>query len=519
VEKHQKIWEIIPKVAVNDSYSLSLVYTPGVGRVSLEIAENPEKSFELTNRANSIALIFDNPEENMFKKAAFLNKTSGIDAYPLVLSNCSPEDIAKIIINLEPTFGGFILSGVQEEKKLKITEILNKENFSLPVYDDNILKLSNDFWIASSSTSSPPRNDSPLSLEEKSVELHRKEKGVIKTFCNPDAENITDEIKTDIIAIISDGSAVLGLGNIGAEAALPVMEGKSVLFKTLGDVNAMPVCLKTQDTDELIDIITKISPVLSGINLEDISAPRCFEIEKALIEKLDIPVFHDDQHGTAVVVLAGFINALKLTGKKAEDIKVVVNGAGAGAIAVSKLLISYGVENIILCDRTGAIYKSRTEGMNFFKQEMANITNPNQEKGQLSDVIENADFFIGLSAGNVVSSEMVKSMANKSVVFALANPVPEIMPDEALKAGAFIVATGRSDYKNQVNNSLAFPGIFRGVLDSGAKKITEEMKISASCAIANLVGVDDLNPEYIIPHALDLRVAPAVAKAVKEAVK
>ncbi|MEI8389496.1 MAG: NADP-dependent malic enzyme [bacterium] len=380
-----------------------------------------------------------------------------------------------------------------------------------------------------------PAETEKLSLEEKSVELHKRAKGVIKIENNFNNENISDETKRiseeisknpdaayqltpkgNLVAVISDGSAVLGLGNIGAEAALPVMEGKSVLFKTLGDVDAMPICLKTQNTDELIKIISKLSPILGGINLEDISAPRCFEIENALIEKLNIPVFHDDQHGTAVVVLAGFINSLKLVGKKAEEIKVVVNGAGAGATAVAKLLLNYGVKNLILCDRTGAIYNGRTEGMNFFKQEMAEITNPCKEKGLFKDVIKNADFFIGLSSGNIVNQEMIKSMAKKAVVFALANPIPEIMPEEALKAGAFIVATGRSDYKNQVNNSLAFPGIFRGVLDVRAEKITDEMKISAAHAIANLIQEHELNSEYIIPHALDLKVPPAVAKAVAE---
>ena len=554
INKYQGNWHIVPKVTVKDSYSLSLVYTPGVGRVSMEIAENIEKSFELTNRENSVAVIgvsgrqFQKENTDSFSeipfivaKAALYNKFSGIDAYPLLLESSETLEIAEIIINLAPTFAGFVLTGISANYSAEIKELLKKEKFNLPVVDDleddkkTAMLLRSLIGEKTTENIELPAETEKLSLEEKSVELHKRAKGVIKIENNFNNQNISDETnriaeeisknwdaayqltpKGNLVAVISDGSAVLGLGNIGAEAALPVMEGKSVLFKTLGDVDAMPICLKTQNTEELIKIISKLSPILGGINLEDISAPRCFEIEKALIEKLNIPVFHDDQHGTAVVVLAGFINSLKLVGKKVEEIKVVVNGAGAGATAVAKLLLNYGVKNLILCDRTGAIYNGRTEGMNFFKQEMAEITNPHKEKGLFKDVIKNADFFIGLSSGKIVNQEMIKSMAKKAVVFALANPVPEIMPEEALKAGAFIVATGRSDYKNQVNNSLAFPGIFRGVLDVRAEKITDEMKISAAYAIANLIQEHELNPEYIIPHALDLKVPPAVAKAVAE---
>ena len=564
-KKYRGFWEISPKIAIKDSYALSLVYTPGVGKVSIEIAENPEKSFELTNRANSVAVISANLETGSLSKipvvemkAVLYNKFAGIDAYPLVLETSDATEIAEIIINLAPSFAGFVLTGFSEDKQSQIKELLAKDNFSLPVVFDSNNDKNNDKKTAMLLRSRLGEADCEqrlkeelcfsempfmasnqgtenLSLGEKSVELHKRARGVIKTACKVNLDNIFDETrkvseeiiknpdaayeltpKGNLVAVISDGSAVLGLGNIGAEAAMPVMEGKSVLFKTLGGIDAMPICLKTQNTEELINLISKISPILGGINLEDISAPRCFEIEKALIEKLDIPVFHDDQHGTAVVVLAGFINALKLTGKKVEEVKVAVNGAGAGATAVSKLLLNYGVKNLILCDRTGAIFDGRIEGMNPFKREMAEITNPDKEKGMLKDVIKNADFFIGLSAANVVNREMIKSMAKKAVIFALANPVPEIMPEDALEAGAFIVATGRSDYKNQVNNSLAFPGIFRGTLDVRAEKIIDEMKISAAHAIANLIEEHELNPEYIIPHALDLRVPPTVAKAVAE---
>lgn len=502
-KKCKSLWEVSSKIEVADSYSLSLVYTPGVGAVSTKIAEDPKESFELTNRANSYAVILNNSSKKV-------KLPTGIDAYPFILNVSNPEEIAKIIINLAPTFSGFMLEGFSIIQEVEIKKILEKKQFSLPVFF-KIQEIEGHHYIQ------PDFSNLSLegSIEEKSIELHRKAKGVIETTYS-EAPIDFSTIKHNLIAIVSDGSAVLGLGNIGAEAALPVMEGKSVLFKTLGNVNAIPICLKTQNTAEIIKIITKISPILGGINLEDISAPRCFEIENALIEKLNIPVFHDDQHGTAVVVLAAFINALKLTEKKAKDIKVVVNGAGAGAIAVSKLLIQYGVKNLILCDRTGAIFDGRIEGMNPFKEQIAKITNPKKEMGQLTDIIKEADFFIGLSAGNVVSGEMIESMAEIPVVFALANPVPEIMPEEAIAAGAYIVATGRSDFNNQVNNSLAFPGIFRGVLDCGAKKITNVMKINAAKAIAGLISEKELSPKYIIPHALDVNVPIAVAKAVMQ---
>jgi malate dehydrogenase (oxaloacetate-decarboxylating) len=526
-EQNTMFLEIIPKVQVKDSYSLSLVYTPGVGTVSSEIADAPEKSFILTNRANSIAIISlsENPDKlsaiaNIEKKCCIYKQSAGIDAYPLLLSEVNLSEAVNIIMNLEPSYAGIVLTGISDEKFFYIKKQLELQGFKLPLLLDNENEpqtaetLRNLLGKLSDNEINLPSESDNRTIGEKSVELHEKAKGVLTTKVS---EVRATSLKENLVAVISDGSAVLGLGNIGAEAAMPVMEGKSVLFKSLGNVDAVPICLKTQDSQELIEIISKLSPVLGGINLEDISAPRCFEIEKALIEKLDIPVFHDDQHGTAVVVLAGFINALKLTGKKVEELKVVVNGAGAGAIAVSKLLMNYGVKNLILCDRTGAIFEGRLDGMNPFKEEMAKITNPNKEKGKLSDVIKNADFFVGLSSAGAATKDMIASMAERPVVFALANPVPEIMPQEAVDAGAFIVATGRSDFKNQVNNSLAFPGIFRGTFDAKAKRITDNMKIAAAWAIANLITDEELSPDYIIPHALDLRVPPAVAKAVAEA--
>lgn len=325
-------------------------------------------------------------------------------------------------------------------------------------------------------------------------------------------------IKSNTVAVVSDGSAVLGLGNIGAEAAMPVMEGKAVLFKEFGGVNAFPICLDTQDTEEIIKTVVNIAPAFGGINLEDISAPRCFEIEERLKELLDIPVFHDDQHGTAIVVLAGIINGLKVTGKKKEDCKVVVNGAGSAGVAITKLLLRYGFTNVIMCDKAGIINQD-TPDLNWMQKEMSKQTNPNQESGNLADALKNADIFIGVSAPGIVSAEMVSSMNKDSILFAMANPVPEIMPDVAKAAGARVVGTGRSDFPNQVNNVVAFPGIFKGALEGRATQITEEMKLAAALALANLVPEDKLNDENILPEAFDPRVAEAVSKAVKDHIK
>lgn len=320
----------------------------------------------------------------------------------------------------------------------------------------------------------------------------------------------------NLCLVVTDGTAVLGLGDIGPEAAMPVMEGKCILFKTFGDVDAFPLCIRSKDVDEIVNTITLISGSFGGINLEDISAPRCFEIEEQLKERCDIPVFHDDQHGTAVVTLAGLINALKLTERKAEGARVVVNGAGAAAIAITKLLLNYGIRDITLCDRTGAIYKGRQEGMNPIKEEMAEVTNLGGRKGTLKEVISGADVFIGVSAPKALTEEMVASMSDNPIIFACANPTPEIYPEEAIRAGAKVVATGRSDYPNQINNVLAFPGIFRGVFDVKAKGINDEMKIAAAKAIAGLVSAEELREDYIIPAAFDRRVGRAVAKAVAE---
>lgn len=325
-------------------------------------------------------------------------------------------------------------------------------------------------------------------------------------------------IKSNTVAVVSDGSAVLGLGNIGAAAAMPVMEGKAVLFKEFGGVNAFPICLDTQDTEEIIKTVVNIAPAFGGINLEDISAPRCFEIEERLKELLDIPVFHDDQHGTAIVVLAGIINGLKVTGKKKEDCKVVVNGAGSAGVAITKLLLRYGFTNVIMCDKVGIINES-TPDLNWMQQEMSKQTNPNQESGTLADALKGADIFVGVSAPGIVSPEMVASMNKDSILFAMANPVPEIMPDVAKAAGARVVGTGRSDFPNQVNNVVAFPGIFKGALEGRATQITEEMKLAAALAIAGLVSDEELNEDNIMPEAFDPRVADVVSKAVMDLIE
>ncbi len=383
-----------------------------------------------------------------------------------------------------------------------------------------------------------------MNYAEESLKLHYQWKGKLDTVPKMKVENSDDlslaytpgvaqpciEIQKDpslsyeltgrgnTVAVITDGSAVLGLGDIGPEAGMPVMEGKCVLFKAFGGVNAIPLCLKTKDVDEFVNAVYLLSGSFGGINLEDISAPRCFEIERKLKEKCDIPVFHDDQHGTAIVVLSAMINALKVVGKQMEDIKVVTSGAGAAGIAIIKLLISMGLKNVIMCDRTGAIYEGRDK-LNPAKEEIARITNRSMEKGSLKDVIRGADVFIGVSSPGTVTPEMVKSMAPGAILFPMANPTPEIMPDAALSAGAAVVGTGRSDFPNQINNVLAFPGIFRGAFDVRASEINDEMKLAAAYALADLVSPEELSPNYIIVPAFDPRVGPAVAKAVAEAAK
>lgn len=321
------------------------------------------------------------------------------------------------------------------------------------------------------------------------------------------------------VAVVTDGTAVLGLGDIGPEAGMPVMEGKCVLFKEFGGVDAIPLCVRSKDVDEIVQTVRLLAGSFGGVNLEDISAPRCFEIEKKLKECCDIPIFHDDQHGTAIITLAGLTNALKVVGKKKEDVRIVMNGAGAAAISIARLLLKAGFKNITLCDRKGAIYEGRAEGMNAVKEEMSKVTNLDKKSGSLADMLAGADVFIGVSAPGAVTTEMVKTMAEDAIIFACANPTPEIFPDEAKAGGAKVVSTGRSDFPNQINNVLAFPGVFRGAFDVRAKDINDEMKIAASEALAALISDEELSPDYIIPKAFDKRVGPAVAKAVADAAR
>lgn len=379
----------------------------------------------------------------------------------------------------------------------------------------------------------------------KSLELHRAKKGKVAIASKMPVNSMADlalaytpgvaepcrEIgrnkdaiydvtsKGNMVAVITDGTAVLGLGDIGPDAALPVMEGKSILFKRFADIDAFPICINSKEVDEIVRTSALIASSFGGVNLEDIAAPRCFEVEKKLQELCDIPIFHDDQHGTAVIVLSGILNALKVVGKKLETVKIVMTGAGAAGTAICKFLMSAGAKNVILCDRSGAIYEGRTEHMNWAKEEIAKTSNPNREKGSVADVIKNADVYLGLSGPGIINGDMVKTMAPKAIIFAMANPTPEIYPDEALAAGAAVVATGRSDFPNQINNCLGFPGIFRGALDVRASVINEEMKLAAAHALAALVPDDELRADRIITEVMDDRVVPAIAKAVAEAAR
>ena len=384
-----------------------------------------------------------------------------------------------------------------------------------------------------------------MDYAKESLRLHGEWKGKIEVVTRVPVENKDDlslaytpgvaqpclEIQKDVdksydltrrwnmCLVVTDGSAVLGLGNIGPEAGMPVMEGKCVLFKAFGGVDAFPMCIKSQDVDTIVETIYQVSGSFGGVNLEDISAPRCFEIEKRLKEKCDIPIFHDDQHGTAIITLAGLMNALKVTGKELDKVKIVMNGAGAAAIAIAKLLLTSGAKDVTMCDRTGAIYEGREAGMNPVKEEMAKITNLRKEQGSLADIVKGADVFIGVSAPKALTVDMVKTMNQDAIVFACANPTPEIFPDEAKAGGAKVVATGRSDFPNQINNVLAFPGIFRGAFDVRARDINDEMKIAAAKALAGLISEEELNADYIIPAAFDERVGGTVAKAVAEAAR
>ena len=661
-QKHNGLLSLRNKIPIKDNYSLSLVYTPGVGQVCLEIQKNPQSVLQLTNKSNSLLVITDSTGFHNYNRnnwhnniaiphvegASFYYKTlANIDAYPIVLDHAlinSGSDLLETVLNLAPAYSAIELYSINESRlkdyldlysktpmeaksfvlftslerthlktqlkanKLELNPLFlvscffrsaldthsyeqipmelidktiqylisrneNLKNENLYTQANRIVKFCTEYFLSrkalphdeptakkvalkferflvegSEAWYEPIPDDkfnsSKLSLNENSMLLHKRLIGMIESnpkmtvrdpkalnqlFSEEEFDKVSEFIaknpdiatkitcKRNFSAIITNGTAVLGFGDIGTLAGLPVMEGKSCLFKQLGGVDLVPLCINEKKPDKFRLIVERVAPIFNAINLEDIKAPECFEIEKPLEAKLDIPIFHDDQHGTAIVVIAGILNALKLVDKQPKDLKIIVNGGGAAGLSITELLLMIGVKNIIICDTQGAIYKGRKKNMNKNKEQLAELTNPNLIQGLLQEVIKGADVFIGVSAGKVLTQQMVKTMGTKPIVFALANPIPEILPHEAKAAGAYIIATGRSDFKNQVNNSLAFPGIFRGILDVRAHSVTLEMKMAAARAIASLVHSDTLNPDYIIPNALDSKVPIAVSKAVAEA--
>lgn len=491
--------KIISKVKVEDKKSLAVVYTPGVAASCLEIKKNSECSFDYTNRENSVAVISFDYDKSL-ERSIFLKSTLGIDAYPLELYSREKDKIKLVVDNIEPSFCAVDLSLIAEEVKNIVFDV------EIPVLREPVADLKEFFLCVSKNLFMFGYEQLNGNVNEKSLQLRKMAGGVVEVA-------LTEETHIKPVGIVTDGSAVLGLGDIGALAGLPVMEGKAVLFEELGNVSAMPLCLKTQKAEEIVEIVLLLQNSFSGINLEDIKAPRCFEVENKLIERASIPIFHDDQHGTAIVVSAALLNALHLVNKKVEDVKIVFSGAGAAAIAVCKLISAIGAKNITMFDIDGAIYKGRPQN-NFAHDEVSEFTNKELFKGSLKEGIKLADVFIGLSAPNLLDEEMIKSMNKKAIVFALANPTPEIMPDKAKQYGAYISASGRSDFPNQINNSLIFPGLFNGVLKNNIKKITKEMKLNCAIALASAVAEDELSPDYILPDALDVRVPIIVSESV-----
>lgn len=491
--------KIVSKVEVTDKEALSIVYTPGVAASCLEIKENPETSYDYTNRENSVAVISFDYHQSL-ERAIFLKSVLGIDAYPFEISSKEANKIKLVVDNIEPSFGALDLSLIEDEVKDIEFDV------NIPVLKGAVSDLKSFFLCVSKNLFMFSYDKLTGTKNEKSLQLRKMAGGVVEI-------ELTEEEQQKPVGIVSDGSAVLGLGDIGGLAGLPVMEGKAVLFQELGEVSALPLCLKTQVADEIVEIVLLLENSFSGINLEDIKAPRCFEVEDKLIEKASIPIFHDDQHGTAVVVLAALLNALHLAEKKVEDVKIVFSGAGAAAIAVCKLILAVGAKNITMFDIDGAIYAGREQN-NFAHEEMTKRTNLNSFKGSLKEGIKGADVFIGLSAPNLLNEEMVKSMNKKPIIFSLANPTPEIMPDIAKQYGAFISASGRSDFPNQINNSLVFPGLFNGVLKHNIKKITNEIKLNCAFALASLVKEHELDIDYILPDALDRSVPETISNNV-----
>lgn len=489
--------EYVAKIEPDSLDILSLIYTPGVGHSCLKIKDNDGLSYIYTNRENSVAVVsFD--YELSLKRAVFLKSTLNIDAYPLEVEK---QSLKLVLENIHPNFCGIdaVLIGEDVEKlgiEIEIplltktgVDIMNFfKPFSKNIFMFDIEKLEGTF-------------------EEKSLFLREKSGGVIETI-------LSEDLGEKPVAIISDGSAVLGFGNIGAHAAIPVMEGKAVIFKALGGVNAISLCVKTQKTEEIIEITKALKNSFSGVNLEDISAPRCFDIEKELVATLDIPVFHDDQHGTAIVVLAALLNSLTLAKKQISDVKIVISGAGAAAQAVSKLLMTAGAKDITHTNSKGIVHKNNPQNDEYL-EKLAEITNIGNLTGSLEDAMLDADVFIGLSVAGILKEEYIAKMKENPIIFALSNPTPEIMPDLAKKAGAYIIATGRSDFPNQINNSLAFPGLFRGLLDNGIKKITNEIKLECAIAIASLIKDEELTITNILPNALDPRTVQVIVKRLK----
>lgn len=489
--------KVVPKIEIKNKEILSLIYTPGVGSSCLKIKENIEAEKIYTNKIDSVAVISFDYEKSL-KRAVFLKSSLLIDAYPLCIKQTTAEDLKFAVENIEPNFCGIDLSLISDFVK----DIEFKVD--IPVLKGIVPDIKEFFGTISRNVFMFSTDKLKGNVSEKSLQLHELAGGVIET-------ELSEVECKKMVAIVSDGTAVLGFGNIGADAALPVMEGKAALYAALAGVSSMPFCIKTQNADEVIKIVQLFENSFSGIHMEDISAPDCFKIENTLIESLKIPVFHDDQHGTAIIVLAAILNALTLAQKELSDVKIVINGAGAAGSAVARLLIFAGVKNLIMLDKDGTIYKGRPQN-NENLENLAQQTNPNQEKGQLADEIKGADIFIGLSKGNLVTPDMIKSMNNRPIVFALANPVPEIMPDDAKKAGAYIVGTGRSDFPNQINNSLAFPGVFKGAIDNNIHKITDEIKLNCAAALASIVSNDELSVEKILPEPLD----PGVVQRITE---
>lgn len=486
---HYKGFKTVPKIAIDDKETLSLVYTPGVGSSCLKIQETPEAVSILTNKINSVAVIGFNYEETL-QRAIFLKSVLLIDAYPFVVDKKVPKTDFKFALqNIDINFCAFDLSLMGEF----VEDI--EFDVDIPVLKGQVEDLKDFFGAIARNVFMLDTSKLKGNVQERSLQLHELAGGVIET-------ELSEQKRNKPVAIVSDGTAVLGYGNIGALASIPVMEGKAALYSEMADVDSVSFCIKSQKTEDIIKIVQMFADSFSGIHMEDISAPSCFEIENALSQTLNIPVMHDDQHGTAIIVLAGILNALALTEKKLENTKIIISGAGAAGSAIAKMLLFAGAKNLILTDINGVVYKGRKSNDKYL-EELAQTTNPNNEQGSLKDVIKNADIFIGVSKGGLLSKEMIKEMEYKPIVFALANPIPEILPDEAKEAGAFIVATGRSDYPNQINNVLAYPGLFKGLIDGKIKKVTQEIQLECAILIASMIDEEDLTPENIIPEALN----------------